>query len=259
MEDVVFGIKSEKVSLLEKEKKRIDGRKFDEYREIKIQKNISQNADGSARVQIGKTIVIAGVKMVLAEPYPDTPDQGGITIGAELLPLASASFETGPPNEASIELARVVDRGIRESKFIDVKKLCITEKEKVWMSFIDIYAINDDGNMLDAAFLAAVTSLLETKLPKLENGEVVKGETDGKLKLLSKPTLCTFAKINQSLLLDPGFLEEKAMKTKFSIAITDQDQISAFQKAGVGSLLEKEVSEAIETAVKKSKELRKFY
>ena len=51
----------------------------------------------------------------------------------------------------SIEIARVVDRGIRESGFIDWKKLCIKEGERVWSVSIDIYCINDDGNVLEVA------------------------------------------------------------------------------------------------------------
>ena len=44
----------------------------------------------------------------------------------ELVPFASPMFESGPPREDAIELARVVDRGIRHSEIVDKKKLCIT-------------------------------------------------------------------------------------------------------------------------------------
>ena len=86
--------------------------------------------------------------MDVAEPYPDSQDKGNLMVTAEFLPLSSPRIELGPPQFDSIELARVIDRGIRESKFIELEKLCIKEGEKVWTVFIDIYSINDDGNLL---------------------------------------------------------------------------------------------------------------
>ena len=55
---------------------------------------------------IGETVVITGVKMIPGTPYPDSPDEGTISVGAELMPMASPEFEVGPPREAAIELYR---------------------------------------------------------------------------------------------------------------------------------------------------------
>jgi len=90
--------------------------------------------------------VFAGVKLEIGTPYPDTPDEGGLMINTELIPLSNPEFESGPPGIQAIELSRVVDRGIRESKAIDMKKLCIEPKEKVWTVIVDIIPINDEGN-----------------------------------------------------------------------------------------------------------------
>ena len=126
-------IKKDYIIKLAKTNIRVDNRKFDEFRKIKIETGIIKKAEGSAKVTIGNTQVIAGIKMDIGEPYPDTPDSGVMTTAAELIPMASPDFESGPPDQESIELARVVDRGIRESKIIDVDKLCIVPNEKVWM------------------------------------------------------------------------------------------------------------------------------
>ena len=129
---------------------RLDGRKLEEFRQpLTVEKGSFPQAEGSARVQIGNTDVIVGVKLETMAPYPDQPDKGSIMVGAELLPMARPDFESGPPSIDSIELARVVDRGIRESNAIDTKKLCIKEGELVWTVIIDIYPINDDGNIID--------------------------------------------------------------------------------------------------------------
>lgn len=138
---------------------REDGRGVTDVREISIETNCIESADGSARVRIGKTEVIAGVKIIPGTPFQDTPNIGVLTTGAELIPMAHSTFESGPPGEDAIELARVVDRGIRESGMVDVEKLCIVPGEEVWMCFVDIYALDYDGNLFDAANLAAVCAL----------------------------------------------------------------------------------------------------
>jgi len=181
------------------EGKRFDGRKPDEFRDISIETGISKNAEGSARVKLGNTEVIVGVKMDTAEPYPDSPDKGNLMVTAELLPLSSGRFESGPPKFPAIELGRIIDRAIRESKFIEVEKLCIKEGEKVWTVFIDIYSINDDGNLLDAAAIATIVALKDAKMPRYdeEEGRVVYGDFTTKSLPLSKniPLSLTYHKL----------------------------------------------------------------
>lgn len=174
---------------------REDGRKFEEYRKIKVEKGvIPRTAEGSARVKIGNTEVIAGVKMDIGKPYPDTEDQGSIMVNMELLPLASPEFESGPPSIGSIELSRVTDRAIRESKALNLKKLCIKKAEESWNVFIDIYPINDDGNLFDACALAAIAALKEAKIPAYKNGKIDYKIKKDKLPLDGTPLSCTVRK-----------------------------------------------------------------
>src|SRR5882762_11007122 len=91
---------------------RIDERGHDSYRPITIQTGIIEKANGSAQIFLGKTRVLVGIKVETGEPFPDTPEEGVLTVNAELVPLAHPSFEPGPPDENAIELARVIDRGI---------------------------------------------------------------------------------------------------------------------------------------------------
>ncbi|PIN98338.1 MAG: RNA-binding protein [Candidatus Diapherotrites archaeon CG10_big_fil_rev_8_21_14_0_10_31_34] len=256
--DVLLELKSDKILNNLKEGKRADGRKLDEYRKIKIEKDLFHNAEGSAKVFLGNTEVIAGVKFIPGAPYPDSPAEGTISVGTELIPLASPYFESGPPSMDSIELARVVDRGIRESKAVDFKKLCVKEGEVVLIGFVDIYAINYDGNLFDACSIAAISALNQAKIPKIEDGKVVKEEFSGKLKLERKPLLSTFAKIGNALVLDPDLAEETAMQARFSVATTEDNFVSAFQKGISGSLKKDDIDNAIDIAFKAAKEIRKM-
>jgi exosome complex component RRP42 len=101
---------------------RLDGRKLTDYRPVKLEVGITSTAEGSSRVKIGQTDVMVGIKVEVMQPYPDTPGEGSIMVGAELLPLSNPDFEPGPPSIQAVELARIVDRGIRESKCLDFKK-----------------------------------------------------------------------------------------------------------------------------------------
>ena len=72
------------ISTLATAGKRLDLRDLTQYREpITVETDISFTADGSARVHIGKTVVMAGVELSLEKTYNDTPNDGGIMINAE--------------------------------------------------------------------------------------------------------------------------------------------------------------------------------
>ena len=222
-----------------KEGKRFDGRKPEEFRNIEIETGVSKNAEGSARVKLGKTEVLVGIKMSVGEPYPDSPDKGNLMVTAELLPLSSSRFEGGPPRFPAIELGRVLDRAVRESKFIELEKLCIKKGEKVWTVFIDIYSINDDGNLLDAAGMGVIAALKTAKIPKYDEKEdkVVFGELTNKSIPLSKntPLSLTFHKVGDSILVDPTREEEDVSKTRITIG-SSNGVISSMQKGNTASL-----------------------
>ena len=126
---IINQLKKNKILDMLKEGKRIDGREFDQVRELSIDIGVIPKAEGSSRVRLGDTEVVAGVKVQPEKPFPDTGDQGMLICTAEILPIAHPDAETGPPQPPVIELARVTDRGIRESKMLDMKQL-VLEKDK---------------------------------------------------------------------------------------------------------------------------------
>jgi exosome complex component RRP42 len=261
MQKIVWELETEKTKKLLQKGIRADGRKFDEFRPIELTTGISHNADGSCRIKLGKTDVMVGIKCTIGEPYPDSPDEGSISVNAEFLPIACDEYETGPPSDESIETSRVVDRGIREAKAIDFKKLLIKEREKVWVLWADIYPVNFDGNLFDSASIAVLKAFEETRLPKLDSElRIIPYEFDKKIQLERYPVLSTFAKIDHSVLLDPTRAEEKAAKARFSVAVTEDEFLTAFQKGGgSGSFSASEISQCIETAMKRTKEIRKKF
>jgi exosome complex component RRP42 len=236
---------------------RLDGRKPQEFRPITIETGLLATAEGSARVRCGDTELLAGVKMATGKPYADTPDSGVLMVGAELLAISNPLFEQGPPSTESIELARVIDRGIRESKTIDDHALCIRPGELVWMVNVDLCPLNTDGNLIDLGALAAIAALKSTKLPKIEGDRVdYKQRTNEKLPVQSIPIPVTIIKIGDVLIVDPSADEFAVADARLTVTTEENGNICSLQKGGDAALTLVEIGEIIDLATEKAKELR---
>ncbi|MGI5992359.1 MAG: exosome complex protein Rrp42 [Methanosarcina sp.] len=255
MSEIITTLKKDYIYNLMIKGKRQDGRGFKDFRDIKLETNIISKAEGSAKVTLGETQVLVGVKLQTGTPFPDSQDEGVIITNLELNPIASPEFEPGPPREDAIEMARVVDRGIRESGAIDIKKLCITVGESVWIVFIDVHVLNDDGNLIDASCLAAIAALMTTVVPN-EQQEI---GTNVPLAMKEIPVGVTVAKIGSKLIVDPSLDEEAVCETKITIVSSSDGSVAGMQKMGSAPLTEAEVMEAIDMACEKAAELRVLY
>ncbi len=243
--------------------KRTDGRAFDEFRKITIIPGYVQKAEGSAIAKIGKSKVIAGVKAQMGTPFPDTPNKGVITTTVELVPVAAPEFESGPPREFAIELARVADRAIRESEAVSNEDLVVLPSKSVWILFIDIYVLDHDGNLYDACELAALGALLNTQIPDVkivtnEKGEEVVEllETTHPLVMKHVPISCTFSKIGDNIIVDPNYAEEHIQDTRLTLAFTEENKICSTQKGESGTFSVEEIKKCIDIAAERTKDIR---
>jgi exosome complex component RRP42 len=240
------------------ESKRLDGRALSETRPLKIETNIIQKANGSARVMLGNTQVIAGVKIETDEPYEGLEDKGILIVSAEVLPLASAYSEPGPPDENAVELARVVDRGIRESEMLDLSKLVLVEGKIVYATFVDVSILNIDGNLFDATSYAAVSALLTAKLPKLkvEDGKVVNTGEVMPAPVRTIPVSITMAKIGDVIIADPTSEEEAVMDGRVTMTTDAEGNVCAVQKGGTGAFSLEQIHHIVDTVTAKGEEIR---
>ncbi|MEE9164209.1 MAG: RNA-binding protein, partial [Thermoplasmata archaeon] len=173
---------------------------------------------------------------------------------AELRPGASPTFELGPPKPPAIELARVVDRGIRSTDTVDVSKLGIEPGEKVWLLFVDIHILDYEGNLFDAGNYAALAALMNTTIPnatKLGEGK------DVPLKVEHQPISVTAAKIGDALFIDPSLEEERIADARLTVVTDEKGHIRAMQKGLTGSFTVDEVNQVVALSQKIGKEIRK--
>jgi len=244
-----------------KKEERIDGRGLWDYREITIKANTIESAEGSADVTLGETRIITGLKYDVGTPFPDLPDAGVCTVMAELLPLASPLFERGPPNEQSIELARVVDRGIRHADCVQTKKLCIKVKEAVYILFIDMYVINYGGNLIDCGGISALATLVSSHIPEGKINDEGQLEWTGKYfngkDLVNElPLVLTYGRIDDVIFLDPNLSEELVSDGRISISVTEE-KVTSIQKSGAATFSMDEVKMLIKKSMEIGKQIRK--
>ncbi len=254
---VVSRVKSESLISMLKRGLRSDQRDLVSPRNITIEVGVIEKANGSALVKLGKTQVLVGIKIEPGKPFPDTPDEGVLQVNSELVPMASPVFEPGPPDENAIELARVIDRSLRDPKAIDLKSLVIRPGEKAWVLWVDIYVLDYDGNYFDASMLGVMAALMNTKLPEYEeteSGELIvhRDKLTTPLKLNKRVVLVTTAKIGDYIVVDPNLDEELIADARLTLAFDEEGNIVGAQKSSIGGYTRSELSRAIEVSRKAS-------
>jgi exosome complex component RRP42 len=238
--------------------KRLDGRNLDEMRPIEIEFDIIKKANGSAKVKLGNTEVVAGVKVETGEPFEGLENKGALILSAEVLPTASPHSEPGPPDEETVELARVVDRGVRESQMVDLDKLVLIPGKTVYTIFVDCSIINTDGNLFDATSYAVVSALISSKLPifEIQDGKVVDTGNRQDPPITTIPISITAVRIGDAVILDPTSEEEACMDARITITTNSDGHFTAMQKGSTGAFKIEQIKKAAETARIKGEEVR---
>lgn len=255
---MVLSINEVNISKLIEKGERLDDRELDEFRELEIIPNyIHETADGSALIKLGKTKVIVGISTQLETPYPDKPDAGMLITNAELTPMAAPRYEPGPPSNEAVELARVVDRGIRESGVIDLEDFVVEEGEKVYVIFIDIHVLDFDGNLMDVASIGAATALLLGRLPQLDEEDNIDRDNYTDMPVNGLPITLTGSKIGSKIVFDPTADEEEVRNARLTATIKEDEKVVNMQKGGSEPITADEVVDILETIREKANYFRK--
>nr|ACO11276.1 Exosome complex exonuclease RRP45 [Caligus rogercresseyi] len=211
------------------EGKRLDGRKLDERRDINIHLGREW---GTAEVRLGDTRVLASTSCSVGEPRSVRPNEGILKTHIE--PLSKRSIST----ETLVELNRVIERVLKESKCVDMESLCISSEEKVWIISLEMTLLNDAGNAADCASIAGLAALCHFKRPDVTlKGDKIRihpfYERDPvSLAIHHHPVLSTFALYGRVALLDPSKEEEIVMDGKVVLGMNPYREICALHLAG---------------------------
>lgn len=124
---------------------RIDGRSLDEFRSVRIDYGSEY---GSVQVCLGETKVLAQVTAEVTQPKATRPNEGLLHFNVEIGPMAAPNFEAGKSSDESVQINRIIERALKDSRCVDLESLCITADEKVWILRVDMNVLNHDGNVV---------------------------------------------------------------------------------------------------------------
>jgi exosome complex component RRP45 len=234
---------------------RLDGRTVYDPRSLSIQFGVEP---GSAMISLGGTRIYVSISASLVSPHIDRPAEGFLNFHLNFSPMASPYFDSiysGQNNinhEKIVEITRLLDRIIRNSRAVDTEALCVVSGIKVWSVRVDLFLLDYNGNIVDAASLAAVLGLMHYKRPEVSvvSEKVTIHSIDERqpipLALHHIPIAVTFALFppragpsspeagpqDPIFVLDPALKEELTSECSVTISLNNFQEICSVQKSG---------------------------
>ncbi|XP_038697419.1 exosome complex component RRP43-like isoform X1 [Tripterygium wilfordii] len=229
---------------------RPDARLLSRARDTTLALGAVASADGSALAKIGSTTMLAAIKMEVMTPSVEFPDEGCVAVEFHMPPICSRLVRPGRPADAAQVVSKQLSDAILSSGMINLKELSLLSGKAAWMAYLDIYCLDADGALFDAALLSAVASFSHLQIPVVslnDDGKIVvlSEEQDGgnldkepvnnekrKLTLSSIPfsLMCVLHK--NCILADPTAEEESIMETAVTVVLDSSNQLVALYKPG---------------------------
>ena len=225
---------------------RSDGRQQRELRDVEIACGVIAQATGSARVRIGATDVIVGVKAEIGTPDVETPGLGAVEFSVECSPLASPKFRGRGGDELSAELSVAIEKsfgvglagGLGAGELaLDLASLCILPGKSCWVLYVDALVLDLDGSAMDAISVGCRAALEDANIPKVEiqgEGEEQDFEVDEehatKLDVSRVPLSLSAGLMGTSIVLDLTGSEEEASTAVVSVSTNAQGDICGVSK-----------------------------
>ncbi|KAA0031919.1 exosome complex component RRP42-like [Cucumis melo var. makuwa] len=226
---------------------RTDGRGRLTYRPISIETDVISQANGSARVRMGGTEVIATVKAELGRPNPMQSNKGKVSISVDCSPIAEPAFEGRGGEELSTELSVALERCLLGGKSgsgagIDLSSLIVVEGKLCWDLYIEGLVLSSEGNLLDALGAAIKAALSNTGIPKVHIAAEASGNEQPEVDVSDEefiqfetsgvPAIVTLTKVGKHYIIDATLEEESQMSSAVSISINRHGHICGLTKRG---------------------------
>jgi exosome complex component RRP41 len=216
--------KSEK--LIDKKGLRLDGRKPDELRPIKLEVGVLSNADGSAYIEQGKNKILAAVygPKELHPKHMALPDRMVLRCRYHMAPFSVQERKSPAPSRREIELSKVIRESLEPSIFLEYYP----------KTGIDIFieVLQADGSTRCASIVAASLALADAGIP-----------------MRDLVVACSAGKIDDTIILDLMDTEDKMGSADVPLALMPNlNAITLLQMDGILTLeeFEKAINLALE-------------
>ncbi|XP_019629559.1 PREDICTED: exosome complex component RRP42-like [Branchiostoma belcheri] len=239
---------------------RSDGRACEDYRHVEVETDVVSNTSGSARLRLGNTDILVGVKAEMGEPDPGRPKEGKLEFFVDCSANASPEFEGRGGEELAIEVSNALQRIFNSKSTLDLTALCIIPGGQCWVLFVDVLVLECGGNLFDAVSLAVKAALYNTRIPTV----IVTADDEGqqeielsddpydvkRLDVDNVPLIVTLSKIGHRHVVDASWEEELCSLARLTVGVTQKGTIAGLNKEGSGSLDPESIYEMIESGKK---------
>jgi len=224
-------MKDKTKKLLNKKGLRLDGRKLDELRSVKLKVGVLPNADGSAYIEHGKNKILAGAfgPREMHPKHLQRADRMVLRCRYHMAPFSVPERKSPAPSRRENELSKVIRDSLLPSLFV----------ENYPRTGVDLYieVLQADGGTRCASITAASLALADAGLPMRD---IV--------------VACAAGKVNGKIALDLMDTEDKVGDADVPVAyMPNLNAITLLQMDG--KLSTKEFEEAVKMAIEGCKKI----
>jgi len=245
---------------------RVDGRTRDDFRHLELETGVVSNTNGSARVRLGETDVLVGVKAELGEPNPSAPRHGRLEFFVDCSANAAPEFEGRGGEQLASELSNILYNTVCGVGTLDTAALAIIPGEQCWVLYVDIVLLECGGNLIDSVSIAVKAALFNSRIPRVRVR--VDEETEQKeielsddphdclaLDVKQVPLIVTTSKIGHGHVVDATMEEEACSLARVLMGVRRDGSVSHVRKTGGGALDPKSVVEMTRSGQRVGKKL----
>uniref|UniRef100_A0A915Q171 Ribosomal RNA-processing protein 42 n=1 Tax=Setaria digitata TaxID=48799 RepID=A0A915Q171_9BILA len=217
---------------------RADGRGPLDYRPVVVQTGVLATTNGSARVRIGSTDLLIGVKAELANVENVDFYRNRLNFFVDCSANATPLFAGRGGEEFAGELSAALDAAYDNSYVLPDLKRLILSPTHVWKIFVDIVLLQCDGNVIDAAGLGVKAALKDTEISEVIVRPADEGKytidlpddnTVWKLDISRAPLFVSVNRLGTAKIVDNSLAEEACTRTSVWLAAAPQIVVDTIQ------------------------------
>lgn len=229
---------------------------------MELETGIVVHANGSARLRLANSDILATVKAEIDAPLPNRPNEGKLEFFIDCSANATPQFEGRGGEELAMDISNTLQRTFLSPHAFDLKSLCILSQQQCWKLYIDILILECGGNLYDTVSIAVKAALFDLKLPRVSAALMDGGSVDlilsddvhdfDRLDVTALPLLVTLCKIGNHCVIDPSAEEEECSVVSLVVGVScrgDDGVITNMRTCGAGSLRLETLNEGLDLSV----------